>query len=190
MGFDYDYCERKHYGNFYFKIVTIVIFHVIPCIFTIFGLIFSMVTVRKKIRAQPHYKRSSVYDRDFAISALHLSTYLLYVVAWTPYLIIVHEYPTTDDTNFYNCAWVGISRSVITSFLYSVANKSFRRAFGHLINYCFCKNTLSGSFASRHRRDCYRPSSDVSVHIMHRAVKSNSPHSPRPGCSTQETQEL
>lgn len=190
MGLDYDYCERKHSGNFHFRLITLVMCYVIPGILTISALVSAMFHNRKKIREQPLYKRSSVYDRDCSTISLNLTAFLLYVAAWVPYLIIVHQYPSASDKKFYYYAWIGIARSAFTSFLYSMANRNFRRAFAQLFNYCCCKSSMSSSFANRYRRDCYRPSSDVRVHIMHKAVTSNSPQRQRPGCSTRETQDL
>lgn len=190
MDLDYDYCERKHFGNFYFRIITFVILHVIPMLLTIFGFVTSLTTIRKKSRDQTQYKRSQQFDRDYSAASLNLVAYLLYILAWIPYLIIVLEFPSTSDSKFYYSAWIGISRSAITSFLYCAANRNYRRAFAHLFNYCCCKSSLSSSFGGRHRRDYYRPSCDVRVHIMHKAVNSHSPQRHRAASTCRETQDL
>lgn len=187
---DYDYCERQHFGNFYFRTFTLVTFHVIPMFLTIFGHVSSLITISKKSREQGQYRRSQQYDRDYSTTSLNFTAYLLYVVAWIPYLLITYEYPATSDSKFYHSAWIGISRSAITSFLYSATNRNYRRAFAHLFNYCCCKSTLSSSFGGRHRRDYYRPSCDVRVHIMHKAVNSHSPQRLRTASACRETQEL
>lgn len=185
LDLDYDYCERKHFGNFYFRIITFVAFHIVPSVLTVFGFVSSMKKICKKTSEQPPYKRSHLYERDYAATSLNLTAYLFYVVAWIPYLVIVLEFPSTSDTHFYYGAWIGICRSGITSFLYFAANKYFRRAFAHLFNYCCCKNTLSSSFGGRHR-----PSCNVRVHIMHKAVNSHSPQRHRSASACRETQEL
>ncbi|XP_026762745.1 melatonin receptor type 1A-A-like [Galleria mellonella] len=190
LGLDYDYCQRRHYGNFYFRVTTSVIFHAIPFLMTIFGLVSSCIQVRKRAREQVHYKRSQQYERDYSTTNLNITAFLLYVMAWTPYLVILHEYPSTNDNKFYHCAWIGVCRSVFTSFLYSSMNRNFRRAFAHLFYYCCCKSTLTGSFSNRHRRALEYKSAtgDVRVHIMHQAVNASSPQ--RAASSSRETQEL
>lgn len=190
MNLDYDYCERKHFGNFYFRIITFVVFHIIPSILTLLGFVSSLMTISKKSRDQAQYKRSQQYDRDYSTTSLNLTAYILYVLAWIPYLVIAHEFPSTSDIKFYYSAWIGICRSAITSFLYSVANSNFRRAFAHLFDYCCCKSTLSSSLRGRHRRDYYRPSCDVRVHIMHKVINPHSPQRNRAAAASQETQEL
>ncbi|XP_072930831.1 melatonin receptor type 1A-like [Epargyreus clarus] len=186
---DYDYCSRLHYGNFYFRAITTVLFHGVPCLFTFIGLLIAFVRVQRRARKQVQYKRSQLFDRDFTSTTLNLGAYGLFALAWTPYLIVVHEFPGTSDAKFYHSAYIGLSRSIISSFLYAFMNRNFRRAYAHLFNYCCCKSTLSGSFASRHRRALeYRPATgDVRVHIMHQALNVNSP--PR-FYTVRETQEL
>lgn len=189
MDFDYDYCERKYYGNFYFRAVTFVVMHVIPGILTISGFMSASVNVNKA-RIQKQSKRGHHFDRDYSANGLNLVAYLLYAFAWVPYLVVVFEFPGTTDKKLYTCAWIGISRSAITSFMYSAANRDFRHAFAHLFNYCCCKSTLSSSLASRHRGDVYRPSCDVKVHIMHNIVHTQSPKRNRGASTSRETQEL
>ncbi|KAJ0184047.1 hypothetical protein K1T71_000470 [Dendrolimus kikuchii] len=189
-GLDYDYCERSHYGNFYYRLMTLIIFHGIPSLLTVCGLFTASVRVHRRARVQIHYKRSQQYDRDSSTTNLNITVYLLYVIAWIPYLIVVHEYPNSTDKNYYHCVWVGICRSVITSFLYSAMNRNFRRAFAHLFYYCCCKSTLTSSFNSRHRRalEYKAATGDVRVHIMHQAVNSGSLQ--RGASSYRDTQEL
>lgn len=190
MKMDYDYCQRRHFGNFYFRCSTSVIFHAIPCLVTLFGLFCSSARVRRRARQQIHYKRSQQFDRDYSTTNLNITAYIFYILGWIPYLLVVHEYPGTSDTKYYHCVWIGVCRSVFTSFLYSALNRNFRRAFAHLFYYCCCKSTLTGSFNSRHRRALeYKPATgDVRVHIMHQAVSMSSPQ--RGASSSRETQEL
>lgn len=176
FGLDYDYCERSHHGNFYYRNITFVIFHAIPCLVTFLGLLTASVHVHRRAKVQIHYKRSQQYDRDFSSTNLNITVFLLYVIGWIPYLVVIHEYPNSSDNKYYHCVWVGVCRSLFTSFLYSIMNRSFRRAYAHLFYYCCCKSTLTGSFNSRHRRALeYKPATgDVRVHIMHQAVNSGS----------------
>ncbi|XP_063837421.1 histamine H2 receptor-like [Ostrinia nubilalis] len=190
LGLDYDYCERRHYGNFYYRIATTVIFHGIPGIITFIGLTISCVRVRRRAREHMYYKRSQQYERDFSTTSLNMTAFVFYVVAWLPYLILVNKSPGTIDSRYYHCAWLGVCRSIITSFLYSCMNRNFRRAFAHLFYYCCCKSSLSGSFSNRHRRALEYKSAtgDVRVHIMHQAMNSSSPQ--RGASSSRDTQEL
>lgn len=190
LGFDYDYCERRHFGNFYYRVVTTVIFHVIPGLITLWGLVTSCIWVRRHARQHTHYKRSQQYERDFSTTSLNMTAYVFYIIAWLPYMILVHKYPGATDSKYYFCVWIGVCRSVITSFLYSCMNSNFRRAFAHLFYYCCCKSTLTGSFSNRHRRALeYKPATgDIRVHIMHQAVIACS--SQRGGLCSRETQEL
>lgn len=187
---DYDYCTRSHYGNFYYRSITTVLFHGITYLFTMFGLLSAFIRVQRRARNQIQYKRSQLFDRELSSTSLNLGIYLLFVMAWTPYLIVIHEFPDTSDAKFYHSAYVGVGRSVVSSFFYALMNRSFRRAFAHLFNYCCCKSTLSSSFHSRHRRTVeYRPTTgDIRVHIMHQALNINSP--PRGTSLIRETQEL
>ncbi|CAG5039484.1 unnamed protein product [Parnassius apollo] len=161
-----------------------------PFVMTMFGLISASIRVRRRARQQIQYKRSQQYERDYSTTTLNITAYILFVIAWTPYLVVIHEYPGASDSKYYHCAWIGMCRSVITSFLYGILNRNFRRAFAHLFNYCCCKSTLSGSFTNRHRRALeYKPATgDVRVHIMHQAVHTGSPQ--RAASSSRETQEL
>lgn len=189
MGLDYDYCKREHYGNFYFRIMTTVVFHGVPSFLTFSFMILTSIAISRRARRQGHYKRSQMYERDHAMNASNIVSYLLYVITWLPYIVIVYEYPGTSDYKYYGAAWIGLLRSIITSFIYGTVNRSFRRAYAHLFNYCFCKSSLSSSFSGRHRRAMeYRKGTcDVKVHIMHQAVIS----SPQRGVpAIHETQEL
>lgn len=190
LDLDYDYCEREHYGDFYFRISTTVIFQAIPAILTITCLFTASTRVKRRARQQIKYKRSQLYEREYSITAINITAYLLYVIAWTPYVVVVHEFPRTSDSVYYNTISIGLFRSALTSSLYGIFNRSFRRAYGHLFNYCFCKSSLSSSFSNRHRRALEYKSTigDVRVHIMHQAITTGNPQ--RAVSYLRETQEL
>lgn len=190
MGYDYDYCQRLDYGNVNFRLATTIIFHVIPCVIITYGLIATAMRIRSRATEQFYYKRSQQFIRDSSMINLNITAYALYVLAWIPYMIIVNFFPDASDSKFYYCAWLGICRSLITSFLYSSLNRNFRRAFAHLFYYCCCKSSITGSFSNRHRRALEYKSGtgDVRVHIMHQAVSMSSPQ--RGASSSRETQEL
>lgn len=190
LGLDYDYCRRAHYGNFYFRITTTMVFHGVPGFLTIICMILTAIAIRRRARRHGHYKRSQMYERDNAMNASNIVSYLLYVGTWLPYIVIVYEYPGISDDKYYGAAWIGLIRSIITSFIYGTVNRSFRRAYAHLFNYCFCKSSLSNSFSGRHRRTMeYRKGTgDIKVHIMHQAVNTSSPQRGAP--AIRETQEL
>lgn len=187
---DYDYCERKHFGNMYFRVSMTIVFHVIPGIISLTFMILCSVRVRQRAREHMYYKRSQQFERDYSISSLNLTAYILYVLFWLPYLYMAVQAPDAPDQRFYHTIWFAIIRSVFSSFLYSSMNSSFRRAFAHLFYYCCCKSTLSGSFNNRHRRALEHKSAtcDVRVHIMHQAVNAGS--SQRGASTSRETQEL
>lgn len=183
QGMDYDYCTRETYGDYTFRMITTLLLHGIPFTFTILFLVSSSLIVRARARRLAHYKRSKQYDRDYAFTNLNLACYALYVVAWIPYLIIVHQYPNTSDSNFYNCVWLGMSRSIVTSFLYSGLNGNFRRAYTNLFYYCCCKTSINERINNRHRTravDYLVSTGEVRVHIMHHSI-ATSPR--RAGCS-------
>ncbi|XP_049885337.1 melatonin receptor type 1A-A-like [Pectinophora gossypiella] len=187
---DYDYCERKHYGNYYYRLFTSLAFHGIPFVLIVGSLIICYVRVRRRARNNPQYNRSQQYGRDSLTARLNLTAYMVYSIAWSPYVIIAVGFPDSEDPTFYHCIWIGVFRAVISGGLYGSANRDFRRAFAHLFNYCCCKSSLSSSFTSRHRRALeYKPASgDVRVHIMHKAVNAGSPQ--RAASSSRDTQEL
>ncbi|CAH2103616.1 unnamed protein product [Euphydryas editha] len=190
LGLDYDYCEREHYGDFIFRISTTVIFQAIPAILTIICLFTASTRVKRRARQQIQYKRSRLYEREYSITAINITAYLLYVIAWTPYVVVVHEFPSTSDSVYYNMISIGLFRSALTSSLYGIFNRSFRRAYAHLFNYCCCKSSLSSSFSNRHRRAFEYKSAigDVRVHIMHHAINTTNPQ--RSVSYLRETQEL
>ncbi|XP_053624467.1 melatonin receptor type 1A-like isoform X2 [Plodia interpunctella] len=187
---DYDYCQRLHNGDYNFRVTTFATFHAVPSVITLLCLIGCCFKVRSRARRHVYYKRSQQYERDFSTTNLNITAFLLYVAAWTPYIVVSLKYPNTNDSKFYHCVWIGVFRSVFTTFLYSSMNRSFRRAFAHLFYYCCCKSTVSGSFSSRHRRafEYKSATGDVRVHIMHQAVSTNSPQ--RGASTSRETQEL
>ncbi|CAB3226242.1 unnamed protein product [Arctia plantaginis] len=189
LQFDYDYCQRKHFGNYYFRCATSVMFHAIPFLVTMIGLLTASVRVRHRARKQLHYRRSQQYERDYSTTNLNITAYIFYVIAWIPYLIVVHKFPDTADSKYYHSVWIGVFRSVFSSLLYCSLNRNFRRAFAHLFYYCCCKSTLTDSFNSRHTRTFQHKTAtgDVRVHIMHQAV---SVCSPQRASSSRETQEL
>ncbi|KAF9415998.1 hypothetical protein HW555_006521 [Spodoptera exigua] len=188
LDLDYDYCERRHHGNYIFRLSTNIIFHGIPFILTTYTLIASSIRINQHSRLQAAYKRSLQYHRDLSLIKLNIMAYFMYVLSWTPYLVILHQYPDIGDAHFYQTAWVGIGRSLFTSLLYGFLNRSFGRAYANLFYYCCCKSSLNGTFHTRHRRVIeYRPT-DVRVHIMHQAVSVNSPQ--RGASSSRDTQEL
>ncbi|CAH0716253.1 unnamed protein product, partial [Brenthis ino] len=190
LGLDYDYCEREHYGNFYFRITTMVVFHAVPALLTIICMFSTTSRIMRRARQHGHYKRSQMFERDRSMNASNIVAFLLYVISWTPYIIVVYEFPGTSDNKYYSVVWIGLLRSIITSFMYGTVNRSFRRAFAHLFNYCFCKSTLSSSFTGRHRRAMEYKSGtgEVKVHIMHQTVNTSSPQ--RGTSAIRETQEL
>ncbi|GBO98734.1 Histamine H2 receptor [Eumeta japonica] len=189
LGMDYDFCERKHRGNIYYRIVTGSTFYLMPVLLTIFHLFAAAFAVRRRAR-ESQYRRSQQYDQDSAHATHNIIVYMVFVAFWTPYAVIVYLYPDVDNKKFYAMVWIGVLRSVFSSTIYSFFNRSFRRAYAHLFNYCCCKSTLSSSFAGRHRRTLdYRPPvSDVRVHIMHKAMNVHSPQRAVATCS--DTQEL
>lgn len=190
LGLDYDYCERAHYGNFYFRITTMVLFHAIPGLLTIICMFSTSLRIRRRARRNGHYKRSRMLQYDRSMNASNIVAFLLYVIGWTPYIIVVYEFPGTSENRYYSVVWIGLLRSTITSFMYGTVNKSFRRAYAHLFNYCFCKSTLSSSFKGRRRRgmEYRRGPCNIRVHIMHQAVNTSSPQ--RGASAIRETQEL
>ncbi|XP_045458470.1 melatonin-related receptor-like [Melitaea cinxia] len=190
LDLDYDYCEREHYGDFVFRISTTVMFQAIPAILTITCLFTASTRVKRRARQQIKYKRSQLYEREYSITAINITAYLLYIIAWTPYVVVVHEFPNTSDSVYYNTITIGLFRSALTSSLYGIFNRSFRRAYGHLFNYCCCKSSLSGSFSNRHRRALEYKSTigDVRVHIMHQAITTGNQQ--RAVSCLRETQEL
>ncbi|PZC81257.1 hypothetical protein B5X24_HaOG213134 [Helicoverpa armigera] len=188
-GFDYDYCERRHHGNLYFRVITSLSVHGVTCVLTIYFLIASAINIRCLSRLQAQYKRSQQYDRDFNMIHLNMAAYVLYMTCWIPYIVTVYKYPDAYDGLYYHSAWIGAYRSMINGLLYSAMNANFRQAFSQLFVYCCCKNSLSAPFRSRHRRnlDYSTPSGEVRVHVMHKAIAPSSPS--RPGTS-RDTQEL
>ncbi|XP_038216617.1 melatonin receptor type 1B-B-like [Zerene cesonia] len=188
LGLDYDYCKRAYIGNSYYRVISTALFHALPSACTIFCLISSYYGVRRRASQQISYRRSLAYGRDSSIATLNIIAYLFFFSAWIPYLIFSIDLPGVTDTKYYYSIWIGLGRSVFTSFMYGILNRNFRRAFAHLFNYCCCKSTLSGPLASRHRREYRQGTSDVRVHIMHQAVSTSSPQ--RATSSIRETQEL
>ncbi|XP_026500819.1 melatonin receptor type 1B-B-like isoform X1 [Vanessa tameamea] len=172
MDLDYDYCERQHYGNFYFRIFTTVIVQAVPAVLTVLFLFISSIRVKRRARSQIQYKRSHLYDREYSTTSINTTAYIFFMIAWTPYVIIVHEFPNTSDAVYYNMMAIGLFRSALTSSIYGIFNMNFRRAYAHLFNYCCCKSSLSSSISNRPRRAIEYKSTigEVRVHIMHQAV--------------------
>lgn len=189
LDLDYDYCQRLHFGDSYFRTATSVIFYVIPFLFTSYCLLYTCIEIRSRARLLTAYKRSRIYRRDYSVMNLNVIAYMFFVVFWIPYLIIIHFYPSTTDNKYYHTAWLGVGRSLITSGIYCSLDRSFRRAFAHLFYYCCCKSTLNGPFNNRHRRILHYKyaAGDVRVHIMHQVV-NNTPQSAT--TASRETREL
>lgn len=59
--------------------------------------------------------------------------------------------------------WPAILPSCISSLIYALANKDFRRCYIQLFNYCCCKTSVA---LTRRPRDNLRGGSDVRVHII------------------------
>lgn len=169
-GYDYDYCQRLHYGHYNYRAYTSIFFYFVPCIITITLLLATTFHVKKRGVNEIYYKRSQRYDDEYSRAALNVLAYFLYVIAWTPYLIIIYQYPQTSDSKYYKCAWLGISRSVVTSIFYCTLDNDFRRAYGYLFNYCFCKTTVSSSYYSRNRRAKHRPTNEVGLNVLTQAL--------------------
>ncbi|XP_041986448.1 melatonin receptor type 1A-A-like [Aricia agestis] len=172
MKLDYDYCERLHYGNNTYRWTTNILFHGIPWALTLYGLIATCITIRRRARLLVQYRRSLQYKRDYSISNLNTANFLVFVISWFPCILILFIDPGVPDSVFYTLTWIALLRSVFTTFFYGMMNPYFRRAFSHIFNYCFCKNNLSPSFNGRNRRALeYRPATgEVRVHILHQAV--------------------
>ncbi|XP_050360812.1 melatonin receptor type 1B-B-like [Nymphalis io] len=188
LDLDYDYCKRVHYGNYLFRLATMVILQAMPSALTVIFLLIASAQIKRRVRLHAHYKRSLLYESDLSITAVNTTAYLIFVLSWIPYIIVVHQFPTASDAVFYNMMALGVFRSSLTSFLYGMFDRNFRRAYGRIFNYCCCKNSLSSSFSHRHRRttDYKSPLREVRVHIMHQAVTS----SQRGVSYWRETQEL
>ncbi|XP_045531248.1 kappa-type opioid receptor-like isoform X1 [Pieris brassicae] len=153
LDLDYDYCERLHYGNIYYRAVSVVMLHLIPCLFTFYYLFAAHLSVCRRAATQPSYRRSHAYSRDKSITVLNLTTYATFFLAWVPYVIISFNLGAASDDTYYNSIWFGHGRAVLATSMYSIMDRGFRRAFAHLFNYCCCKSSLSGQLAPRHRRE-------------------------------------
>ncbi|XP_063547093.1 melatonin receptor type 1A-like [Cydia strobilella] len=189
MDLDYDYCRRSHTGNLNFRISTSIIFYVIPFLVIFFCLANNACRISNKARKHNHYKRSLQFEMETTANNLNIFAYFMFLSFWIPALVIVYLYPDAEDWKYYHSIWLGIFRSVTTSLVYGSMDRYFRRAFAHLFYYCCCKSSISGSYASRHRRalEC-KALGEVRVHIMHQAMNANSPQ--RGASSSRETQEL
>ncbi|XP_045784991.1 histamine H2 receptor-like [Maniola jurtina] len=178
LDLDYDYCARRSFGNPSFRICTSVLFYGVFTISTLACLIATIMRLKRRAREEVQYKRSRLYKREYSFTASNLTAYVLFVVSWIPYWVIVNEFPSTSDAQYYNTVWIGLFRSVFVSFIYGITNRNFRRAYGQLFNYCCCKSTLSSSFISRHRRplELQSTTGDTGVNIMDAPINSNSPH--------------
>lgn len=177
---DYDCCYRLHSGHYGFRVATNVVFHVIPSLVTIFCSVSACFEMKNRASLHTHYRKSQQYKNDRYAHYVNIAAFILYVGAWLPYLIIVYWYPSASDESFYRSVWVGIIRSVVTSFLYGLMDRNFRRAYGQLFKYCFCKSVISRRMVRRHRRACeyHAASGDVHLRMMHHAINVNSPRRP------------
>ncbi|CAF4748902.1 unnamed protein product [Pieris macdunnoughi] len=153
LDLDYDYCERLHYGNTYYRAISVVMLHLIPCIFTFYYLFTAHLSVFRRAATQPRYRRSHAYGRDSSITALNLTSYIIFFIVWIPYVIISFNLGAASDDQYYNSIWFGHARAVLATSLYCIFDRIFRRAFVYLFNYCCCKRSLSGQLAPRHRRE-------------------------------------
>uniref|UniRef100_A0A2A4JLC2 G-protein coupled receptors family 1 profile domain-containing protein n=1 Tax=Heliothis virescens TaxID=7102 RepID=A0A2A4JLC2_HELVI len=189
LAYDYDYCERQHQGNIYFRAITSIGVHGLTGVLSVYFLIAAAIRIRCPSRLLAQYKRSQQFDRDYSMIHLNMVAYVLYLAGWLPYIVTVYLYPDTLDRKYYIVAWIGVYRSMFNGLLYSIMNPSFRQAFSQLFVYCCCKDSLSAPFRSRHRRniDRSKPSRNVRVHVLHRVVAGADPS--RPGTS-RDTQDL
>ncbi|XP_047525072.1 uncharacterized protein LOC125062888 isoform X2 [Pieris napi] len=153
LDLDYDYCERLHYGNTYYRAISVVMLHLIPCIFTFYYLFTAHLSVCRRAATQLSYRRSHAYSRDSSMTTLNLISYITYFFFWLPYVIISFNVGAASDAQYYNSIWFGHARAAIVTSIYSIIDRSFRRAFAYLFNYCCCKRSLSAQLAPRHRRE-------------------------------------
>lgn len=191
LALDYDYCERRHFGNYYFRNSTSIGIHGISFLFTMYTLIASSIQIRRQHLLQPRYRKSAQYHRDVSMVQLNFMAYLMHVTFWIPHLIVVNVFPSAPDAWYYPTAWAGVSRPLFTSMFYGSLNRMFGRAYSNIFNYCCCKSSMH-SYPRRQRRafEYYaRPvNSDVRIHILQHALNIHGPQ--RASSSTQETTEL
>lgn len=181
MRLDYDYCERRSYGNFYFRISTLAIIHGTCFILTVGPLIASYIRVEKMKRQRNlHHAIDIKLHRSMII--LNLSAYLIYVAFWTPYMIIIFVYPNAEDKQFYFCAWVGVARTLGTSVFYAVFHTPLGETYKSIYLYCCCRASLYNYNAPRPRHRQYGnhlrsggvSSERINIHLMQIAIN---PHS-------------
>lgn len=149
---DYDYCDRLYSGSHFFRLATSLLTLAIP--FALSFLLFSMTTqvLWDRTMSLVRYRRSHYHNRDYAFVKLNFICYLVFVLAWVPYLMVTIKYSDTHDSYYYSSVWLGLSRSVVTSFLYGIYDENFRRAFGKLFNYICCKKIIRPPLRKYRRR--------------------------------------
>ncbi|KAI8431147.1 hypothetical protein MSG28_001192 [Choristoneura fumiferana] len=169
LGLDYDCCYRSHSGNYTFRIVTSLVFHVIPSFITIYCSVCACMEMRFNAKICRPCRMSHQYKNDRNGHYANIVAFVLYAGGWMPYLISVYWYPFTSDSHFYRSVWIGIARSVVTSFVYGVLDRNFRRAYGYLFQYCFCKSLIKRRMVRRHMQaaEYYAATEEVHLRMGH-----------------------
>lgn len=176
-GLDYDYCERSHAGDYYFRLATTSI-HGFTFIVAITGFTASYFKLSNHNRIRARYRRSVHYHNSMSAIKLNTFVYLLYVTLWVPYLSVVNFFPNASDAIYYESICLAIFRSLLSSLLYGSLSPTFGRSYSALFYYCFCRISMQ-NYPNRQRRAEYghfaRNIADVKTHIMQQAVNTTNP---------------
>ncbi|CAH2216624.1 jg27489, partial [Pararge aegeria aegeria] len=136
--YDYDFCRRKHDGDYIIKLYTMGIIHGIPAILTVI-FYYAAISAMKDLVARP-LRRAANYYREFPMVFLNLIAFVVFVVMWLPFTIATIV--EADERHYLYSSRFGLLRSVFVNLLYPIAHIDFRNAFICIFEYCFCRYTL------------------------------------------------
>ncbi|XP_023942666.2 uncharacterized protein LOC112049119 [Bicyclus anynana] len=139
---DYDYCNRKHFGNITFRIWTATLFYLIPGTTTFSKLLVGVYQLKYITHTDIRFRRTASYPNMCSYTVLALIAYLTFALSWLPYLIyITLEEPS--DSHYYYAIWFALLRPVFQSAIYYIGDNYFRNNFIVLFNYFFRKRPLT-----------------------------------------------
>lgn len=149
----FEYCRRKNKELLPSGVIILTVTLIVPLVATFFIYLRMHMTMQRFVR-QTNFKPNYWFSSDFALAKTNFYSFVIFILFWAPFAIVACLATSRPITNqsFYNCAWVGMSKSCFYNIIYCLTHRHFRNAYMNLFNYCCCKTSFVAT-SRRHRND-------------------------------------
>ncbi|XP_055708486.1 melatonin receptor type 1A-like [Phlebotomus papatasi] len=141
----FDHCTRKFTGIVPYQMGILILLIILPIFLTFYTHVRIILDV-------PRFVGTININRcDVVLARTNFYSFIIFIIFWMPFVIFIYSttkiIPTSEILY-----WLGLSKSCFNNIVYCLTNRHFRRAYGKLFQYCFCKEILPTSRSSSRRR--------------------------------------